>query len=270
MATVTDVPAITEEQITRFREDGAICVRNVIDMEMVERMREAIPRVLPESEDGGSHMRQKLYLWREDDDFRHFSMHTDLPAIAAAVLEAEEVHLFADHLLVKDAGSPEPTPWHQDAPYWPLSGDQLCTIWVALDEVTLDSGAVQYVKGSHLEGKWFRPVSFTPGGQWDGPDWDTIPDFDNLRDQYEFLHWDTQPGDCIIHHPLVVHGAYANKRADRARRAIAPRYAGEDVRWRIIPGSKRPESTEAQAMSEGAPLTAPGYPRVWPTVDEGY
>jgi hypothetical protein len=42
---------ITKEEIARFREDGAICVRNVLDGEWCERMNAAVERLLlnPES-----------------------------------------------------------------------------------------------------------------------------------------------------------------------------------------------------------------------------
>ena len=38
-------------------------------------------------------------------------------------------------------------------------------------------------------------------------------------------------GDCIVHHPLTVHGAEGNFSPRRRRMAISTRYMGRDVRW---------------------------------------
>ena len=49
--------------------------------------------------------------------------------------------LYYDFLLTKQPGASNPTPWHQDRLYYPLSGngaDSLPSLWIALDPVTLD------------------------------------------------------------------------------------------------------------------------------------
>jgi ectoine hydroxylase-related dioxygenase (phytanoyl-CoA dioxygenase family) len=56
------------------------------------------------------------------------------------------VNIFYDQLLIKEPGTVKRTPWHHDMPSWPLAGWQVCTIWLALDPVTEESGAVEYVR----------------------------------------------------------------------------------------------------------------------------
>lgn len=50
--------------------------------------------------------------------------------------------------LIKEPGTVKRTPWHHDMLYWPLVGLQVCTIWLARDRVTKDSGAVECARGS--------------------------------------------------------------------------------------------------------------------------
>jgi ectoine hydroxylase-related dioxygenase (phytanoyl-CoA dioxygenase family) len=257
---------VTQDDVEAFYRDGAICLRHIASNAMIDRMRTACDRIIAEEKrrtnDQSPRFHTKLFLWRTDEEFKSFAMDPSIVAIAADILKTKKVNLFADQLLVKEPGSAEPTPWHQDLPYWPLEGFQLCTIWMPLDPVSLESGAVQYIKGSHRWGKWFKPTSFIGEG-YDGYPGIPIPDFDQERDQHEFLHWDTEPGDCIIHHPLVVHGATGNMHANLSRRAIAPRYAGDDVIYKPLASHPRPEIT----LRPGDPLDSAMFPVLWPHVE---
>lgn len=80
----------------------------------------------------------------------------DLPLHARALavareLVGEDMVLDFDMLIDKAPHTGVPTPWHQDAGYWvDLPDKRAVSIWVALDEATLDNGCMWYVYGSHL------------------------------------------------------------------------------------------------------------------------
>ena len=97
-----------------------------------------------------------------------------------------------------------------------------------MDPVTLATGGLEYVRGSHDWNRVFHPESFRDnpaqaarmaklGGE-------KIPDIDAARDKYEFLSWDMQPGDILIHHGMSIHGAPAN--SSRPPAGAATRCAG--------------------------------------------
>lgn len=67
-----------------------------------------------------------------------------------ALYRGKQVQLFYDQLFVKEPGTRKSTPWHNDHSYWQLKGNQVISLWLALDRVP-KSSCVQYVKGSH---KW--------------------------------------------------------------------------------------------------------------------
>ena len=54
----------------------------------------------------------------------------------------------------------EPTVWHHDLTYWPINGPNVVTLWLALDDVTEETGSMEFVKGSHLWGERYHPVAF--------------------------------------------------------------------------------------------------------------
>jgi ectoine hydroxylase-related dioxygenase (phytanoyl-CoA dioxygenase family) len=53
--------------------------------------------------------------------------------------------------------------WHQDASYWPLSPSRAVTVWLAIDDATVDNAAMRFLAGSHHHGHLtFRPSDATP------------------------------------------------------------------------------------------------------------
>ena len=146
---------------------------------------------------------------------------------------ASEVVYYHDHLLVKEPGTQERTPWHHDQPYYPIDGEQIVSLWLPLDPVDRAT-CVEYVKGSHRWGRWFQPKFFKQGGvdlQVQDPRFEPLPDLDAERAVHEFLAWDMAPGDVIAFHALTLHGASGNLSSSRRRRAWATRWCGDDARY---------------------------------------
>jgi hypothetical protein len=54
------------------------------------------------------------------------------------------------HAIFKPAGMGAPTPWHQDEAYWdPSQQYQNASIWMPLQEATIENGCLWFVPGSH-------------------------------------------------------------------------------------------------------------------------
>ncbi len=53
-------------------------------------------------------------------------MARDSPAafVSAALTGSTRVQLFHEHVLVKEAGTSKPIPWHQDAPHYLVGGER--------------------------------------------------------------------------------------------------------------------------------------------------
>jgi ectoine hydroxylase-related dioxygenase (phytanoyl-CoA dioxygenase family) len=48
---------------------------------------------------------------------------------------SRQVRLFHDHLLVKEPGTRQRTPWHQDQPYYNVEGFDNCSMWMPVEGV---------------------------------------------------------------------------------------------------------------------------------------
>lgn len=224
---------ISSEQHATFERDGALRLPGVIGGEFLERLQVATERA--RDYEGGFWF--KIYLWRFDPDFRDCCLASSLPGIAAQMLRTNKVNLLYDQLFVKPPRG-EPTPWHNDLPYWPVDGNSVMSIWLALGDVTLDNGGLEFIRGSHRWGRRFDPFDTEADGitylentaKVTGNE--ATPNFDAERDQHEILAWDLAPGDAVAFHALTVHHANRNATDGQPRKGYALRFMGSEVRYR--------------------------------------
>jgi ectoine hydroxylase-related dioxygenase (phytanoyl-CoA dioxygenase family) len=142
-----------------------------------------------------------------------------------------------------------------------------CTVYVALDPIDAGNGAVEYVAGSHRGNGDFRPTPFRAGGEdaarYTASALDAVPNIDALRDTLDIKRFDLAPGDAVVFHGRLVHGAGGNGSADRRRRTLALRFAGEDARWREGVSTFRP--LRKAGLKTGDPLSMRPdlFPLLW-------
>lgn len=266
--------ATSTEQQEAFERDGAILLPGVVGEDWLDRLRAAIERDIADpgphyhgyqSEPDKGAFHGNMRLWEADADFRDYCLNGPLPELAATMLNSDRVNLLYDQLFVKEPGASNPTRWHNDQPYWPVAGWPVMSFWLALDPVTRDSGAVEFVRGSHKWDRWFQPETFAKGansGYEKNEKYEPIPDIDGNRDQYDFVIWDMAPGDVIAFHAMAVHGSSGNLRQDRRRRGYTVRYTGVGATYDPRPGTHK--GIWNPALEPGAVMDSDQYPVVWP------
>lgn len=264
---------IDDQTIRRYREDGAVVLRGVLDATTVERLRDAVQTVLGDlsyhgneyAKPGQARFAQDMFMAQRSDAagavFRRLVLDSPLAEAAARLMGARQVRFFYDQMFVKEPGAVAATPWHQDLPYWPLQGDQICGLWCPLDRVDLDSGGVEYIRGSHRSGRWYRPQHFGGDAGYDGAGGEPMPDIVATIDRADRLSWTVQPGDAIAFHGLVIHGAGGNQHTQRRRRAVSLRWMGDDAVFDDRPGTY---PFDVAGQVPGTPLQGQLYPLVWP------
>jgi ectoine hydroxylase-related dioxygenase (phytanoyl-CoA dioxygenase family) len=259
--------SVSDDDVRAFRENGAACLRQVFRPGWVERMREAVedrighPGTMRRDFSRDKKFFDETFLWIDHPRFRDFVFESPAGLLAKALMGAATVNILFDQILIKEPGASDRTPWHHDVPYWPIRGDQVASVWLALDPVTRDNGAVEYVKGSHRWNQRFRPQSFYGDDRYQD-DLPRMPDLEAMRSQLELLQWELEPGDCVVHHGLTVHGAPGNLTATARRRALITRWCGENVRYDPRPNIQ--PLLRDPGIPRGAPLDCDLFPRVWP------
>ncbi len=266
--------SFTAEELARFERDGVVCARGLLDAALIEELRTALEDAIAKlsvlgrnalnRENEGFH--GDIFVWKLHDAFRDLALFSSLPALAQQVLGTETVNFFYEQFFVKRAGSPVDTPWHQDIPFWPVTGTQIASFWIPLDPVTRESSGLEFARGSHRWEERFRAV--TPGHDPYMMDTDLpiAPDFSARRDEVDVVGWDMEPGDVLLFGPVVCHGSAGNASNERDRRALAFRYCGPDVRY--APRHATMPLLWDHGLEPGDRLAGSLFPQVWPHVIE--
>lgn len=91
---------------------------------------------------------QLFNLWRSSEPFRDFTLSPVFAGVAARLMGVPAVRLYHDQALVKEPRGGH-TPWHQDQRYWPLDGARAVTMWMALDDCSVEMGTMRFASGTH-------------------------------------------------------------------------------------------------------------------------
>ncbi len=261
-------PLTSDQQRREYRNDGVTVVRGVFVGEWTERMRTVAERSMNEltpltreyDTNKGGRFHAATFRWLDDADLEAFVRESPAAQIAAELMGASTVSFFFDHLLVKEPGTENATPWHQDLPYWPVLGDHICSLWLALDPVDESSGGVRYVAGSHRDTTWYRAQSFGGSDKYSDESMPPAPDPDREPGAHRIISYDLEPGDVVVHHVMTLHGAPGNRRADRRRRGLSTRWCGDDARF--DPRPKTMAIPFDPGIAPGAPMRAERFPVV--------
>jgi ectoine hydroxylase-related dioxygenase (phytanoyl-CoA dioxygenase family) len=265
-----DTAVVPTETIDAFRTDGAVLLKGFFG-DWVETLRAGIERNLAEP---GPH--QRIYTpqgstgrfvgdycnWARIPEYRDFVFNSPAAAIASRLMGSRTVRIFHEHVLIKEPGTREPTPWHHDQPYYCIDGAQNVSLWMPLDFVPRDI-CVEFVAGSHGWGRWFRPRKFS-GIAYDHKTdrLEDMPDIGAHREDYRLLSWDVEPGDAIAFHFLTIHGAPGNL-SNRRRRAFASRWLGDDATFADRHGETSPPFPGLdQRLKPGDKLEVEEFPLV--------
>ena len=269
---------LSAEDRQSYERDGVVCLRNMFDGEWIERMRRAVDYTMEAQHAlarrrevtralGGKSGRYQIntFVWPWNEDFRDWCLHSPCAEIAATLMGVDEVRLFYDQVFVKEPNTLERTDWHHDLPFWPLRGNDVASVWVALTEVGPENSQLEYLAGSHKWGKFYAAAVPDKDAHF-ASDLEPCPDFSLQRDhpQLRFLRWEMQAGDCLVHHPLTVHGSEGNFSPKKRRVAISTRYMGEDVLW-----DPRPATFAITGDPQLVAGTYPACDRVFPVAWRG-
>ena len=218
---------LSDEQVRFFHDHGYLSGVRVLSDAQVEQLRGELQELFDpahpgnglfhefhsnESPDPSRVLFHALGAWRIKPGFHDVLWHPAFTVPASQLLDGG-VRFWHDQLFCKPARHGGVVAWHQDYSYWTRTKPMAhLTCWIALDDATRDNGCLQYVPGSH---RWeLLPITGLAG------DMDAIQTVLSEEQKREFrpVAVELKQGYASFHHPLMVHGSYANS-TDRPRRA---------------------------------------------------
>ena len=259
-------PLITEQDIEDFQRDGVIVVRGLFadhidDLQsgIAENMAHPGPYASTNDKKGETGLFFDDYCnWQRIAAFEWVIRTSPAAEVAADLMRSKTAQLFHDHVLVKEPGTSMATPWHQDGPYYFVSGQQNVSFWSPLDPV--DQATLRCVAGSHLWEKPVLPTRWAKGDAFFDPaPYMPVPDPD--AEAMEVREWALAPGDAVAFNYGILHGARGNTSQTR-RRAFSLRMLGDDARYTERPGPTSPPFPD-HGMKQGDALRTDWFPVIW-------
>ncbi len=143
-----------------------------------------------------------------------------LPRLLDLVEQAigSDIVLWGSQIFCKPAGTGLAVPWHQDGHFWPIRPLATCSVWIAIDDVTLENGAMQFIPGSQRERRLFNHVRDDSK--------ESALNATLAADQVDLAEAavdDLQAGALSLHDVFLVHGSEPN-RSRKRRAAFVIRY----------------------------------------------
>jgi ectoine hydroxylase-related dioxygenase (phytanoyl-CoA dioxygenase family) len=251
--TETAARQLSQQDLERYRRDGFLRVRGVLDAAEVARFREAARAVFERRAAGPTPdeayyrvFTQVVNVWQEDPTLRELTLHPGLAHLAQQ-LAGVPVRLWHDHLLVKAPHNAAATEFHQDRPYWPhATSRHSLSAWVALVDVPPERGCMTFLPGSH-ERTDLRQQDLTDAGDLFAAD-------PELR-WNERVTVPLRAGDCTFHHSYTAHMALPNA-TDEPRLAHVNIYMDAET---TFTGRQHPV-TDVALPEVGARLEGPLFP----------
>jgi ectoine hydroxylase-related dioxygenase (phytanoyl-CoA dioxygenase family) len=259
---------LSDDQVRFYLENGYLPGVRILDEAQVEALRQELAEWFDpdhpgrdlwyeyhsnESADPDRVLFHALGAWRIKPGF-HDLLWNPAFTVPASQLLGGAVRFWHDQLFCKPARHGGVVAWHQDYSYWTRTVPMAhLTCWIGLDDSTIDNGCVHYVPGSH---RWpLLPITGLAG------------DMEAIREVLDDEQWamfqnpvavELKAGEATFHHPLMVHGSFAN-RTDRPRRATVINVFRDGVRSdtnEVLLDSVPP-------IPQGAPMDGPFFPLLY-------
>jgi len=260
---------VDDALVAQFQRDGAVCIRQLLTADELALLQGGIeanlaapsPRakVASRPDDPGRFF-EDFCNWQEIDAFGRFIVEAPLAQLAQRLMGSDTVRLYHDHLLVKEPGTRQRTPWHQDQPYYNIEGAQNVSMWIPVDPVSR-AATLEFVAGSH-KGPWLMPRTFMDNHAKWFPEGslEDLPDIEGARERFPIVGWDIAPGDFVCFHMLTLHAA-AGVEGPNRRRVFSVRLLGDDIRHAPRSWKTSPDFPGlAERLPAGAPMDDPLFP----------
>ena len=116
---------LNDTEIATFRSDGVVHLPGAVDKALVAEILESVDRLIESPGRFGGSMTtqtasgrffQDRYLHPTHQDFHRYARDCGLAISAATATGSSKIHLYYDHVFVKEPGTQEQFVWHQERP----------------------------------------------------------------------------------------------------------------------------------------------------------
>lgn len=218
--------------LQNLQENGFSIIPQVTSSEKLLEIRELTEEIVEYAEKQLEDPFDRYYLRHRSDQgvlFDLFQRHPEFQDLAKnkVVMETlagalgDDIFLYENSLVYKPSGRANAVPWHQDFISRPHEPKKFI-VWIAIDDVTIENGALKAIPGSHKNGylPWFRVKGETHH--------DRVKEEYTQGRQSEYL--EVMAGDALIFDAMLLHSS-DECHSELPRRAYRISYQGfESIR----------------------------------------
>jgi len=215
-------PVPRDDLASAFARDGYVVPDCRLPAGLLRRMRQSVQRLVEENP--GVRPEHLVLRWGGGElalpTHQQFLEYVGTSTLLDLVekLIGPDIICWGAHVFCKPARTGLVVPWHQDGQYWPIRPLASCTVWVALDDSTIDNGCLRIVRGSHcMKTIYHHRLDERPEHALE----QRIDESD--FDETQVVDVELQAGQMSIHDVYAIHGSHANT-SDRRRAGFAIRY----------------------------------------------
>mgnify|MGYP001223772587 CR=1 FL=1 len=200
---------------SQYNKNGFTVVRNMFSAKEIKGLMIELEKVKIKVE-----KTKKKHLYHKTNNGKFNTIHNinkfhrrgeivDLPKkkklkdLARAILEDIPIVRNIEFFL-KPKKTGMPSPYHQDNFYWNIISAKALNVWIACSNANKNNGGIMYLEGSHNLGTIKHVISFAKGSS------QKIPDNLISKLLFKIKYPRLRPGDCILHHPEIIHGSKKN------------------------------------------------------------
>ena len=219
---VKNPTVLSPVQIDRYNDQGYLFPIRVFDDREIVEIREYFDALLPRALAAGWNSYEMINWHKTCRGVYDVVTNSRILDVIQDLL-GDTVILRHSHFFVKLPGDGKRVSWHQDSSYWPLSRSKVVSAWLAIDDSTIENGAMQVIPGSHKAAQ----IAFHDSEPEENNVLSqTVRDADRYGDAPVSLV--LKAGEMSLHSDWTLHGSDVNQ-SEQRRCGLAMRFLSSDV-----------------------------------------
>ena len=249
---------LSETQVASLRENGYLAIEDVLSASELAELRTLTDDFVEQSravsantpvfdlEPGHSaespQVRRIKHPVKHHPTYRKYASHEKILDIVESLL-GRNLRYHNNKLNMKNPDHGSAVEWHQDWAFYPHTNDDILEVGIALDDMTVENGALLVIPGSHRGQTWdhhqdglFVGAITDPGFKPDDANAVTVA-----------------AGGITLHHVRTVHGSESNH-STMPRRMLFIGFCAVDA-WPLVPNGETLEEMDSHIVRGEATLS---------------
>ncbi|CAF1012234.1 unnamed protein product [Adineta steineri] len=234
---VTNSISVTTSDINSYREKGYHIVPNLLSPSQLEQWQTIIFSAVEDRADKkykfakadqvdctnidfdyyDNVFTQRVNLWQTHNSVKELLLESGnvIGKIAAQLEGVDCIRIWHDQALIKESFA-NPTAWHLDVPNWSFTTLHSISVWIALDDATLENGCMYFMPGSNkvVEERFYASNNKFPETKIGKNLSDVFNTYPELK-QRQTVPVVLKAGSASFHSGHLIHGAGANMTSER-------------------------------------------------------